>query len=109
MTTAEQLDALRGTLNRLEGRLDSQEALIAQLMMGYTEMWVSIQMLYEELLTTRSPEEQTAFLERLRQVRQDMFDQMQAVATDGLDNVDPTLAETLQRLVRDEPAATPTG
>lgn len=109
MTTAEQLDALRGTLNRLEGRLDSQEALIAQLMMGYTEMWVSIQMLYEELLTTRSPEEQTAFLERLRQVRQDMFDQMQAVATDGLDNVDPTLAETLQRLVRNEPAATPTG
>lgn len=85
-------------VEKLEGRVDTQEQLIANLMMAYAEMWAAMESLVGHFLETKTPEEQTEFMKDFREFRQELLKNLKQATENGLENFDPELFDAVGKM-----------
>lgn len=86
-------------VKKLEDRIDSQEALIANLMMAYVEVWAAVEQLTANFLETRTPEEQQKFLKDFREFRSELIKNVKQASEHGLEGIDADLLSTMESMV----------
>lgn len=101
-TTEELLDRTYEQMVLFERRLDSQEELIANMMLAYSQLTSTLTALTEEVMAPRSDEEKRAFQVEMRQRHLELLQTMQE-ATRGMETSGPDIATAVEDLVRDEP------
>lgn len=87
-------------LELFETRLNEQEAIIANLLVAYMEMWASVEMVLGVTLESRSAEEQEKFTEQFNNLRSQMLQSLKEASRSGLENLPPDLAESLANAAR---------
>lgn len=86
-------------IKKLEARIDSQEQLVANLMMAYAEVWVAVESLTATMLETKTPEEQQEYMKYFREFRANLLKSLGQVSEGGLDGVDPDVLATMESMV----------
>jgi hypothetical protein len=96
---AEETDPVLRLIEKLEARVDSQEELLANLMMAYAEVWAAMENLTANFLSTRTDEEQEKFMKDFREFRTEMLKNLKQASERGMETVDEGLLAAMERMV----------
>lgn len=74
MSNEESFQKLEGLLTKLEQRLESVEQIVAQLMVGYMDMAVAVEITMQDALNKMDAEERKQFMKESFALRREMLD-----------------------------------